>query len=209
MALRHHWPVVFASFEQVAQRDHRRQLRTWYSGKRVIDQNDDEIAAADQWIEENFQFIVPGDEDVLSFAWLQERLSTAVIRDGARLVVIDPWNEIEHERPADVSMTEYTGMVLRELKRFARKHLVHIIVVAHPAKMRRADNGKYPMPSMYDISDSSHWYNRCDVGIIVWRDNGHTTVRVAKVRFQDEIGVPGEALVEYVSDAATFNLVEK
>ena len=60
--------------------------------------------------------------------------------------------------------------------------------------MRRDANGKYPMPSLYDISDSAHWANKPDVGIIVNRPDlsvNETVIKVAKVRYRD-IGVPGE-----------------
>ena len=204
MVNRYHWPVVFASFEQIPQRDHRRWLRTWHCAKWERDCDYRELHDADRWINENFLFVVPNEDDPPTLAWLFERLATAVIRHGVRLIIIDPWNELEHDRPKDVSLTEYVGAALRELKRFARKYQVHLIVVAHPMKMKRNDNGKYPFPSLYDISDSAHWYNRCDAGLVVYREEESTTVRVAKSRYHDEIGSPGEASVRYVPERSTF-----
>jgi twinkle protein len=82
-----------------------------------------------------------------------------------------------------------------------------MIVVAHPAKMRREPDGKYPIPSLYDISDSSHWYNKADVGIIVHRKGEEETlIRVAKSRYHDQIGKPGEATVKYIWQRATYEL---
>jgi len=124
--------------------------------------------------------------------WILERLSAAIVRRGVKICIIDPWNELAHER-GDMSMTDYIGYALRILKRFARKHSVLVIVVAHPMKMRRAENGRFPMPCLYDIADSAHWKNRCDVGVIVHRDTDEITlVRVEKVRYHDEIGRPGD-----------------
>lgn len=210
MAIRHRWQTVFASFEQTPQRDHRRFLRTWYNSKLVIHQTPEEIDKADAWINQNFLFVGPGDEDEPTLEWVLERLSTAVVRHGVKLCVIDPWNELSHERPGDMSMTNYIGHALRALKRFARKHSILVIVVAHPAKMRRLENGRFPMPSLYDISDSAHWKNCCDVGIIVHRENEETTlVRVEKSRYHDEIGRPGDAYVRYIWQRATFEAAEK
>ena len=208
MVVRHKWPVAFASFEQVPQRDHRRWLRTWYCARRVIDQEARQTAEADDWIDKNFLFVVPAEDDDATLGWVIERMSSAVIRHGIRIVVIDPWNEVEHDRPIDMSLTEYVGKALKTLKKFARKYQVHLFVVAHPMKMRRADNGKYPFPSLYDISDSAHWYNRCDAGIVVYRDEDRTTVRIAKTRYHDEIGTPGEVMVRYSPDRATYDLAE-
>jgi twinkle protein len=210
MAARHHWQTVFASFEQVPQRDHRRFLRTWYNGKLVVHQTPEEIDKADTWINQNFLFVAPGDDDEPTLEWVIERLSTAVVRHGVKLCVIDPWNELSHERPGDMSMTDYIGYALRTLKRFARKHAIHMIVVAHPAKMRRLDNGRFPMPCLYDISDSAHWKNRCDVGLIVHRETDETTLlRVEKSRYHDEIGRPGDAYVRYIWQRAAFEAADK
>ena len=209
MVVRHKWPVAFASFEQVPQRDHRRWLRTWFNRRWVVQQTDEEISAADAWIDDNFLFVVPAEDDDATLEWVIERMSSAVIRHGVRTVIIDPWNEVEHERPKDMSLTEYVGVALKTLKKFARKYQVHLFVVAHPMKMRRADNGKYPFPSLYDISDSAHWYNRCDVGIVVYREDEESTiVRIGKSRYHDEIGKPGDIRVRYVSERATFELID-
>ena len=210
MAIRHRWQAVFASFEQTPQRDHRRFLRTWYSGKLVVHQTPEEIDMADAWINQNFLFVAPGDDDEPTLEWVLERLSTAVVRHGVKLCIVDPWNELSHERPGDMSMTDYIGYALRALKRFARKHSILVIVVAHPAKMRRLESGRFPMPSLYDISDSAHWKNRCDVGVIVHRENEEITlVRVEKSRYHDEIGRPGDAYVRYIWQRATFEAAEK
>ena len=104
-----------------------------------------------------------------------------------------------------MTSTEYTGLALRALKRFARKHQIHLIVVAHPKMLRRDQQGEYPFPSLYDIADSAHWYNRPEVGIVVWRGKDERTiVRIAKTRYHDEIGVPGEVVVRYIREQSTF-----
>jgi twinkle protein len=204
MAMRHKWPVAFASFEQTPQLDLQRNLRTWHAASLVKDMTEAEIKLADAWIDERFVFVVPGDDDEVTLAWLLERCSVAVIRYGVMLIVIDPWNEMDHLRPPDMTMTEYVGFAIKEFKKFARKHQVHVIVVAHPAKMKRED-GKLPMPTLYDISDSAHWYNRPDAGIVVHRANEQTTiVRVSKSRYHDQIGLPGEIAVRYVRERGCY-----
>jgi twinkle protein len=101
---------------------------------------------------------------------------------------------MDHNRGGDMTMTEYTGFAIRQLKRFARKYRVHLTVVAHPTKMQRIKDGKYPVPSLYDIADSAHWSNKPDVGIIIHRfraTQNSTLIRFAKVRFR-AIGRPGD-----------------
>ena len=118
-----------------------------------------------------------------------------MLRFDPSLVVIDPWNELEHVRPHGMTQTEYTGMAIRAIKRFAKTHRVHVIVVAHPAKLMRDRDGKYPKPTLYDIADSAHWANKPDVGVLIWREGPEshlpTQIAVVKSRYHSEIGRPG------------------
>lgn len=201
----HGWRVAFASFEQAPQKDHRRALRTLFHKKRECEQSPEERAEADAWIDERFCFLVPSEDDEVTLDWVLERMAVAVHRFGCKLLIIDPWNELDHRRPFDTSLTEYVGEAIKALKRFARKHLVHLIVVAHPVKQKKTDDGTYQMPTLYDISDSAHWYNKADVGIVVHRkDQSVTSVRVVKSRYHEEIGVPGEIAVFFNPHTGRF-----
>lgn len=206
MALRHKWPVCIASFEQ-SSTDLRRMMRSWYCGCREIDIDDESRDKADQWINEMFSFIVPDDESIPSLPWVMERMAAAALRFNSRLFVIDPWNELEHDRPDGMSLTEYIGASIRELKAFARKYETHVIVVSHPMKMRRED-GKYPIPTLYDISDSAHWANKADIGVVVHRKEDHTIIRIAKSRYHQQIGTPGDVQVKYIWQRATYELAD-
>jgi twinkle protein len=65
------------------------------------------------------------------------------------------------------------------------------------------------VPSLYDISDSAHWGNRCDVGVVVHRDDeGATSIRIAKSRYHDQIGVPGEATAYFHPAQSMFKSYE-
>lgn len=199
------WPVCFASFEQEPTRDHRRMLRTWHGGGRVIDLDTESIERSDRWIDEWFSFIVPDDESSATLDWVMERMAVAALRFGCRLFVLDPWNELEHDRPEGMSLTEYVGIALREFRRFARKYEVHLIIAAHPAKMRRDHEGKFPIPTLYDISDSAMWANKADVGIIVHRKSDtETLIRIAKSRYHDQTGTPGDIHAHYLWQRATY-----
>lgn len=204
MVVSHGWPACFASFEQMPQIDHRRALRTWHGGGPIKDLDAETVAVADRWIDENFSFVVPDETSYPTIPWVLDRFAAAALRYGTRLFVLDPWNELEHDRPPGLSLTEHVGTALRDLKAFARKYEAHLIVVAHPAKLRR-ENGQYPTPTLYDISDSAHWANKADVGIIVHRKSeDETIVKIAKSRYHDQIGKPGDVSVRYVWQRATY-----
>jgi twinkle protein len=201
----HYLKTAFASFEQHPTQDHQRALRTWYGEKLVKDMTHEEIEAADKWINNSFRFIYPGENDCVTLSWILERAASCVIREESKIIVIDPWNEIEHDRPRDMTLTEYVSNAIRELKRFAKKYQVHVAVVAHPAKMQRGLNGEIPVPTLYDISDSAHFYNKADLGVVVHRNkDGTSFVQIAKSRYHTEIGKPGIVDVMYDLTTAKF-----
>ncbi len=208
MAMQQDWPVCFASFEQSPTLDHRRMLRSWYGGGLVNSLDAETLERADEWIERQFSFVVPDSESYPTFPWVMERFAASALRYGTRLFVLDPWNELEHDRPKDISITEYTGTALRDIKAFARKYEAHFIVVAHPTKLKKED-GKMPIPSLYDISDSAHWSNKADVGIIIHRkDEVETLIRIAKSRYHQEIGKPGDISARYVWQRASYEAMD-
>jgi twinkle protein len=115
-------------------------------------------------------------------------------------LVIDPWNELEHYRPANLSETEYISQTLSTVRNWARESKVHVWIVAHPQKVRRED-GKLPIVRPDMISGSQHWWNKADCAISVWRDmenpdNPEIEVHVQKVRFK-HIGRPGLVPMRY------------
>lgn len=115
-------------------------------------------------------------------------------------LIIDPWNEMDHGRPSNISETEYISQTLSFVRQFARDWNIHVWIVAHPAKLQKDKEGKYPIPSLYDISGSAHWRNKADNGIVVHRDvmahDSAVDIHIAKVRFK-HVGRPGMVSLFY------------
>jgi twinkle protein len=130
------------------------------------------------------------DEDTeLDLDYIIELAKVAVLRDGVKLLCLDPWNEIEHKRGKEETETEYTGRAIRSLKRFAINYDCAVWLVAHPRKPHGDGNPK--PPSLYDLAGSAHFANKADYGLIIHRDDLSGTeidARVVKVR----MGLPGK-----------------
>ena len=204
------WKVAFAHFEMAPVPYLRNDLRSYYLSSPQEFAEAEARAEADEWIESNFLFMdqEPGglDEDDISLEWLIEKAQYAAQNDGIDMLVCDPWNEIEHKRGSHESETEYVGRAIRSLKRLARSCNIFVMVVAHPVKMPRDKNGAITKPNLYDISGSANWYNKCDFGVVVWRnDLGSTSVEwdQKKVRFR-AAGKPGIVRLMYVPSSNTF-----
>jgi twinkle protein len=168
---------------------------------------------ADRVIENSFVFLDndPNDdeEDDITLEWIIEKATDAVMRDGIRVLLIDPWNEIEHARRRDESTSEYIGRAIRALKRFARRYEVAVIVLAHPTK-DVFERGKIRTPSLYDIDGSAHWFNKPDHGLVIERDPvaNEATVHIPKVRFE-QTGYRGAIRMKFDPGSQRYEQLDK
>jgi twinkle protein len=164
MAKRHKWPVAIFSGEKDVKPFLAHELMTSFLGKARADWSFEDKQRAEAFVQRYYQFIDYDDSaDVeITVKYLLDTAAVAVFRDGVKMLIIDPWNELEHNRPMNISLTEYVGKMIKELKRFAKQFRVCVIVVAHPTKL-----GADVVPGLYSISDSAHWANKPDLGIVV------------------------------------------
>lgn len=193
--IRQGWAIAYFSPENLPIEIHLSKLIEKVSGmpfgrgptERITADDADEIAAVE--LGDRVAFMDPGDEsldggEIMSAAMMHFHAQPA---DAKRLLVIDPWNEVNHQRVPGETETEYVSLALGRLRRWARAENVHVIVVAHPAKQPR-DGGKLPVPKPDMIAGSMHWWNKTDAAITVWRDYGDdeadVQIHVQKVRFK-------------------------
>lgn len=141
---------AIASFETRPKPHIRRQFRTLLSGKLERDMNDEEKHKADEWINERYLFIVHPEQRP-TLEWFLDMAEVAVIRHGARIIQIDPWNRLEDQRGGDETKTDYIGRCLKALHVFAHDMNCHVQIIAHPAKMDGGRRGN--PPTLEDISD--------------------------------------------------------
>lgn len=201
LAFDHGWKIAMCSFENPPDQ-HLAKLAEKFMNMPFFDgpserMSEEQLGGALDWIERQFIFLRAGKE-APTFDWILERARASVIRHGIRGLVIDPYNEVEHRRPKTMTETEYVGQILGKLNRFAENHGVHVWFVAHPQKLRRDPSGKYPIPSLYEISGSSNFANKATVGLVIHRDanSDEVEIHVKKVRFK-AIGKQGVARLHY------------
>ena len=80
--------------------------------------------------------------------------------------MIDPYNELDHQRPESLTETEYVSQILTKIKRFAQLNDVAVWFVAHPRQLR---DWRGEPPTLYDISGSAHFVNKADNAIVIHR----------------------------------------
>lgn len=196
LCLAHGWRTVFFSPENFPLEYHYAKLTKKLTGKKFNSYNMtmQELDDAFDYIAENFVWLDPYKDATLE--GILERTEDHIRRRGIKQLVIDPFNCLEHGRDQHETGSEYIGRFLDRLSGFAKKHDILVHLVAHPTKLVR-DGGKYPPPTLYDISGSANFYNKADYGITIYRDfdQNRTQFIPTKVRFNN-LGQPDRNGVE-------------
>jgi twinkle protein len=132
--------------------------------------NNDQLNQTKDFIEEHFYW-VKIDLDNLTLQAILDHFRQLVFQKGVNLLVIDPWNMLDHSAQRDHS---YIGVILSKITEFCQQTNTHLFLVAHPKKLEK-NQGKYAVPGLYDISGSADFYNKCYNGIVCYRHVGVRT----------------------------------
>jgi twinkle protein len=191
-AVKSGWKWAVCSFENTPAALHATKLVEKLSGKAFDFRKDplNRVSSGDiemllTFIGSNFAFINTGNTDI-TLEGILAKTSELVARKGINGLLIDPWNYIEHKIPVGMPETLYISDSLTKIKQAAIKLGIHIIIVAHPAKLQKPlGQKKYEVPTMYSILGSAHFNNKTDNGLTVYRDfeTGNVQIHIQKVRY--------------------------
>lgn len=160
--------------------------KPFYPDREFESMSIEEITEAEIWLSDRVTMLVCDAADQApTLEWIIECATAAVLRDGVTDLLIDPWNEIDHQR-GTMTETDYIGRALQLLKAFALRHGVNAWIVAHPAKPPPLKPGeRRAAPGPYDLAGSAHWANKTDLGITLHAPQpGGSELHVWKTRFR-------------------------
>lgn len=191
-------PIAFHAMKLIEKYCHKRNGN--------IDPVSVEYSNAKKFVSDHYHFIQQAGDVTLD--GILDKARQLILRYGIRGLVIDPYNEIDHNLEHGQSETLYISELLTKIRKFTRQYQIHIWLVAHPQKLQKdKENGKYPVPHPYDVSGSAHWANKADNCIAVHRNptdnNIPTSIYIQKVRFR-WVGRVGEVHLWYVNNSGRF-----
>jgi len=139
------------------------------------------------WSKEKIYYTMPDAGDVASWDWLLEKFKEQMFTFGVNIFVIDAFNKVQ-----GAGSKEEKDAVLTKLTMFCQVNDVIIMLVAHPTKMKKEEDGTYLMPTLYDISGTSDFRNQTHDGYSIHRNFIDNTVLFCnlktKYNFQGKIG---------------------
>lgn len=173
--------VGIMAFESHAHtiREHITRLHT---GRKTSDLTEEQQRRAFLELDPHFRLVHQVEEDDVQnhLGWLEETIRTLAIRERCNMIIVDPWNEIEHLPEVGESMTNYINFALKKIRQWAKELEIHICVIAHPKKMPSV-NGQVVAPVGYDVSDSAAFFNKPALGFTVHQSKTQTGVPYVQV----------------------------
>lgn len=155
------------------------------------------------FVDKHFFYVYP-ESDNPTPEYINEKFKQLIIRHGITGCVTDPFNQLDNDMGKYGRDDIYISNFLANEKRFAQKHNLYKIIVAHPKQMSRDATGAYSCPTYYDLHGGAMWSNKCDNIIAIhapkWHEDKASTERmiaVQKIKMQQLVGIPGNVNVKY------------
>lgn len=144
----------------------------------------EELNTAKRFISQHF-FFIEMNQDSLTLEEIMEKGKELIARYGINAISIDPYTALDSDTPQGMREDQYIKKRLNMVNIYKRRYDVAVFLVAHPRTMHRDKNGNIMIPTLYDISGGSQFFNAIDHGIIINRgEDNKVEVFVKKVKFK-------------------------
>ena len=195
--LKYGWKAAYFTPENYPLKYHYAKIHEKFSGYKFRKETDKtDFQSIFEHIKDNFFYIM--NETDLTIKSVIKSAKSYVKQKGIKILVVDPYNKLDHQLEKGENETQYVSRFLDVLINFARFNNVLIFLIAHP---RKVETGK--IPTMYDISGSANFYNKTDYGFTVHRKreengimNNSVEVHWQKIKFK-HLGTQGVSELEY------------
>ena len=184
LAKQHGWRSQFLMPEEPPHWMKRDLMRFAMNGELRLD---DVQALA--WLDEHIRIVTPPDDELVTLDFVKEEMRGAARHHGCKVFVLDPWNEVSHQRGGRPD-TEYVAQALMELKALTRELALMLVLIAHPKKTE----DDTAAPQAYDIAGSYNWFAKADHGVTIHRpikDGLTVEVHQWKAKDNETMGRPG------------------
>ena len=165
------WKWAIFSPENFPANDFYDDLVEMYVGKWLQDMTEDEYTDACYFIGEHIFYIYPDNQhDIHS---INEKFRHLVLKKGVDGVLVDPFNQLDHNQKAYQREDQYLSELFKDIKRFALLNNVSYNIVAHPKNPTYQQDKSLPIVDMYDIAGGAAWGNKMDNIISYYRPRFH------------------------------------
>lgn len=203
--IKYGWKAAYFTPENYPLKYHYAKIHEKFSGSKFKKETDrTDFQSIYEHVKDNLFYIM--NEKDLTIESIMKSAKSFVKQKGINILVIDPYNKLDHQLKPGENETQYVSRFLDILVNFARFNNVLLFLIAHP---RKVENDK--VPTMYDISGSANFYNKTDYGFTVHRKrdennamNNSVEVHWQKIKFK-HLGHQGVSELEYNFNNGRFD----
>lgn len=213
--LLHGWKAAYFTPENYPLKFHYAKLFEKLIGKRFTHKHSSDVQfdTAYEYIKDNFFYIL--NEEDFTVKSILDTAKVLVQTKGIKVLVVDPYNKLEHKYHGSESETQYISKFLDQIITFAKVNNLLLFLVAHPVKMGKKPDGSLEIPSLYSISGSANFYNKTDYGMTVHRKMNNSNVmtnevelHIQKIKYK-HLGEQAVVELRYDYESGRFNNYEK
>jgi len=150
---------------------------------------------------QHFTLLAPDEDEEMSPAQVLLYFDHIHKTTGLDGVLIDPWNQLDHDDTGGIRSDQYLRKWLTKLKRFAQKRQLCFVYTAHPAgDVTDRQSGELRVPKAYNISDGKMHNNKCDNVLAVHRPKfpaSETELWIHKIKKWGLVGRAGMIVLDY------------
>jgi twinkle protein len=154
------------------------------------------------FIDKHFYYVYPEGEQ--SIQEIEANFQYLIDEHGVSGFVIDPHNQVDHDKKLGERDDEFLSRYCKSRKRFATENQIYYFMVIHPPKLKKEASKDYDAPDIYDMNGGAMFANKLDNIITVHRpfktSNPKDTsveIIVGKIKKQKLVGVPGTKIFEF------------
>lgn len=164
------------------------------------------------FVGQHFFFVYP-EQVKPTTETIKETFLELIIKNKVDGVVIDPFNQVYHDRKGITREDHYLEETLADLGKFAEQNDVFFIIVSHPKGSEAVleKDGNYREPNMYSISGGAMWANKMHNVLIYHRpfsltekDNPTYIFTSDKIKKQKIVGRKGSFRGAYIMSERRF-----
>lgn len=174
------WKWAIFSPENFPANDFYDDLIEMYVGKWLDNMTEEEYIEGCLFIDQHIFYVYPDNEHDINS--IHEKFRHLILKKGVDGVMIDPFNQLDHNQKAFQREDQYLSEVLKDIKRFALLNNVVYTIIAHPKNPHHQPNQALPVVDSYDIAGGAMWSNKCDQIISYYRPNFHENKNSPEVK---------------------------
>jgi twinkle protein len=168
LSLNHDFRIAMFSPESFPYEGHIKRIANKLNNKNC----DNELLNKTKSFIENHFYFIKIDFENLTLDGILNAFRELVFQKGINICVIDPYNLLDHSAQKDHN---YIGKILSQITQFCQQTNTHLFLIAHPRKME-TENNIYKVPTPYDISGSSDFFNKAYNCFTVYRSIGEKSI---------------------------------